>query len=184
MQTEITFAGFGGQGIIKAGVIVAMAASIYCGKNAVQTQSYGPESRGGACKSDVIISDVEIDFPKVDEPDVLVVMSQQAYSEYVEKVKKGGIIILDPDLVPEEKKLEEVKVFRVPATKMAEELGMKIVGNVIMLGAFAAITKIMKKEALAKAIKANVPKGMEELNLKAFNNGYAYGLKIAKRKLG
>lgn len=184
MRTEIIFTGFGGQGIIKAGVIVAMAASIYCGKHAVQTQSYGPESRGGACKSEVVISDLEIDFPKVNEPDVLVVMSQQAYNEYVGNVKKGGIIIIDPDLVPEEKKLEEVKVFRVPATRMAEELGMKIVGNVIMLGAFAAITKIVKKEALIKSIKANVPKGMEELNLKAFKKGYMYGLKIAKRNLG
>ncbi len=180
MRVEIRFAGFGGQGIIKSGIMTAMAACIYSGKHAVQTQSYGPESRGGACKSEVVISDGEIDFPKVTEPDVLVVMSQHAYNEYAESVKKGGIIILDPDMIPNEKKLENVKVFRVPATKMAEELGRRIVANVVMLGAFAAITKIVDKKALKEAIKANVPKGTEKLNSAAFEKGYEYGGKIAE----
>lgn len=180
MRVEIRFAGFGGQGIIKSGIMTAMAACIYSGKHAVQTQSYGPESRGGACRSEVIISDDEIDFPKVTEPDVLVAMSQYAYNEYAENVKKGGIIILDPDMVPNEKKLENVKVFRVPAVKMAEELGRRIVANVVMLGAFTAITKIVDKKAIEEAIKANVPKGTEKLNLKAFQKGYEYGGKIAE----
>jgi len=180
MRIEIRFAGFGGQGIIKSGIMTAMAACIYSGRRAVQTQSYGPESRGGACKSEVVISDDEIDFPKVTEPDILVVMSQHAYNEYVESVKKGGIIILDPDMIPNEKKVEGVKVFRVPATKMAEELGRKIVANVVMLGAFAAITGIVDKEAFRKSIKVNVPKGTEELNLNAFEKGYEYGKNLLK----
>lgn len=180
MRVEIRFAGFGGQGIIKSGIMTAMAACIYSGKHAVQTQSYGPESRGGACKSEVVISDGEIDFPKVTEPDVLVAMSQHAYNEYAENVKKGGIIIIDPDMIPSEKKLENVKVFRVPATKMAEELGRRIVANVVMLGAFAAIAKIVDKKALKEAIKANIPKGTEKLNLTAFEKGYEYGEKIAE----
>jgi len=180
MRIEIRFAGFGGQGIIKSGIMTAMAACIYSGRHAVQTQSYGPESRGGACKSEVVISDDEIDFPKVTEPDILVAMSQHAYNEYVESVKKGGIIILDPDMIPNEKKVEGVKVFRVPATKMAEELGRKIVANVVMLGAFAAITGIVDREAFRESIKVNVPKGTEELNLKAFEKGYQYGKNLLK----
>ncbi len=96
MRVEVRFAGFGGQGIIKSGIIVAAAASIHSDKNAVQTQSYGPESRGGACKSEVVISEEDIDFPKVVEPDVLVVMSQAAYNDYADDVKPGGTVILDP----------------------------------------------------------------------------------------
>jgi 2-oxoglutarate ferredoxin oxidoreductase subunit gamma len=180
MRVEIRFAGFGGQGIIKSGIMVAAAACIYGGKNAVQTQSYGPESRGGACKSEVVIADDEIDFPKVTEPDILVVMSQHAYNEYAENVKKGGIIILDPDMIPSERKLKGITVFRVPATRMAEELGRKIVANVVMLGAFTAITKMIDKEAIKESIRANVPKGTEELNLKAFEVGYEYGEKVAQ----
>jgi 2-oxoglutarate ferredoxin oxidoreductase subunit gamma len=179
MRVEVRFAGFGGQGIIKSGIMVAAAACIYSGKHAVQTQSYGPESRGGACKSEVVISDDEIDFPKVTEPDILVAMSQHAYNEYAENIKKGGTIILDPDMIPNEKKLEDVKVYRVPATKMAEELGRRIVTNVVMLGAFAAITKMIDKEAIKESIRANIPKGTEELNLAAFEKGYEYGKKIA-----
>ncbi|MEM3580484.1 MAG: 2-oxoacid:ferredoxin oxidoreductase subunit gamma, partial [Candidatus Bathyarchaeia archaeon] len=174
------FAGFGGQGIIKSGIMVATAACIYGGKHAVQTQSYGPESRGGACRSEVVIADDEIDFPKVTEPDILVVMSQHAYNEYAETVKKGGTIILDPDMIPNESEIEGVKVFRVPATRMAEELGRRIVANVVMLGAFAAITGIVDREALKESIKANVPRGTEELNLKAFEIGYEYGKKFVE----
>lgn len=180
MRTEVRFAGFGGQGIIKSGIILATAACIYSGKNAVQTQSYGPESRGGACKSEVVIAEEEIDFPKVVEPDVLVVMSQHAYNEYAESVKFGGTIILDPDMIPHEKDLSNVKVFRVPATKIAEELGRKIVANIVLLGAFVAITKLLDKDALKNAIKDNVPKGTEELNLDAFEKGYKYGENLLK----
>ncbi|MEM3666908.1 MAG: 2-oxoacid:ferredoxin oxidoreductase subunit gamma [Candidatus Bathyarchaeia archaeon] len=180
MRVEIRFAGFGGQGIIKSGIITAAAACIYAGKNAVQTQSYGPESRGGACKSEVVISEDEIDFPKVVEPDILVVMSQHAYNEYAEDVKSGGTVIIDSEMVPHEKELKNVKVFRIPATKIAEELGRKIVANIIMLGAFTAITNLLDKEAFREAIRANVPRGTEELNLAAFERGYEYGKNLLK----
>ncbi len=175
MRLEIRFAGFGGQGIIKSGIITAAAACIHSGKNAVQTQSYGPESRGGACKSEVVISEEEIDFPKVVEPDILVVMSQHAYNDYIDDVKSGGIVILDPDMVPREKELTKAKVFRVPATKIAEELGRRIVANIVMLGAFVAITNALDENALKESIKANIPKGTEELNLTAFRKGYDCG---------
>ncbi|MDH5624239.1 MAG: 2-oxoacid:acceptor oxidoreductase family protein, partial [Candidatus Bathyarchaeota archaeon] len=99
MRLEVRLAGFGGQGIISAGLMLAVAACIYEDRNAVQTRSYGPESRGGACKSEVVISDEKIDFPTVTEPDVLIVMSQEAYNAYVDTVKKGGTLLLDSDLV-------------------------------------------------------------------------------------
>jgi 2-oxoglutarate ferredoxin oxidoreductase subunit gamma len=175
MRLEIRFAGFGGQGIIKSGIITAAAACLYGGKNAVQTQSYGPESRGGACKSEVVISEEEIDFPKVVEPDILVLMSQHAYNDYIDEVKSEGTVILDPNMIPREKELKNMKVFRVPATKIAEELGRKIVANIVMLGAFVAITGAIDENALKESIKANIPKGTEELNLTAFKRGYEYG---------
>jgi len=175
MRIEIRFAGFGGQGIIKSGIITAAAASIHAGKNAVQTQSYGPESRGGACKSEVVISEEEIDFPKVVEPDILVLMSQHAYIDYVDDIKAGGTVILDPDMIPREKDSKNVKVFHVPATKIAEGLGRKIVANIVMLGAFVAITGVLDENAVREAVKDNVPRGTEELNLAAFQKGYEYG---------
>ena len=180
MRVEVRFAGFGGQGIIKSGIIVAAAAAIYGGKNAVQTQSYGPESRGGACKSEVVISEEEIDFPKVVEPEVIVLMSQHAYNEYAQDLKAGGTAIIDPDMIPNERDLKDVKVFRVPATKIAEELGRKIVANIVMIGAFIAITGMLDETAIKEAIKANIPKGTEELNLKAFQQGYEYGKTLVK----
>lgn len=180
MRFEIRFAGFGGQGIIKSGIIAAAAASIYGGKNAVQTQSYGPESRGGACKSEVVISAEEIDFPKVVEPDVGVIMSQHAYNDYADDMKAGGILILDPDMIPREKDLGNVRIFHVPATKIAEELGKKIVANIVMLGAFVAITKALDEDAVRESVKANIPKGTEELNLMAFQKGYDYGKNLVK----
>jgi 2-oxoglutarate ferredoxin oxidoreductase subunit gamma len=180
VRVEIRFAGFGGQGIIKSGIITAAAACIYGGKNAVQTQSYGPESRGGACKSEVVISEEEIDFPKVVEPDILVVMSQHAYNDYVSDVKAGGTVILDPDMIPREKDLQNIKVFRVPASKIAEGLGRKIVANIVMIGAFVAITNALDENAIKESVKANIPKGTEELNLAAFQKGYEYGKKLLK----
>ncbi|OGD46579.1 hypothetical protein A3K79_02940 [Candidatus Bathyarchaeota archaeon RBG_13_46_16b] len=180
MRIEIRFAGFGGQGIIKSGIITAAAASIHAGKNAVQTQSYGPESRGGACKSEVVISEEEIDFPKVVEPDILVLMSQHAYIEYVDDIKAGGTVILDPDMIPREKDSKNVKVFHVPATKIAEGLGRKIVANIVMLGAFVAITGVLDENAVREAVKDNIPMGTEELNLAAFQKGYEYGKTLAR----
>jgi 2-oxoglutarate ferredoxin oxidoreductase subunit gamma len=175
MRIEVRFAGFGGQGIIKSGIIVAAAASLHEGKNAVQTQSYGPESRGGACKSEVVISEEDVDFPKVVKPDVLVVMSQHAYNDYAEDLKPQGTIILDPDMIPHEIELKDVKVFRVPATKIAEELGRRIVANIVMIGAFTSLTGLLDSNAITKSIKENIPKGTEDLNLAAYQKGHDFG---------
>ncbi|MGQ9565260.1 MAG: 2-oxoacid:ferredoxin oxidoreductase subunit gamma [Candidatus Bathyarchaeales archaeon] len=178
MRLEVRVAGFGGQGIIRAGLIIAMAASLYEEKNAVQTQSYGPESRGGSCRSEVVISDDEIDFPKVTDPDILVVMSQAAYNRYAETLKSGGTLILDPDMIPQQQTMRDKRIYKVPATKMAEELGKTIIANVIMLGALTSITRIVDAESMKKAILGNIPKGTEKLNLDAFEKGYEYGKKV------
>lgn len=180
MRTEIRFAGFGGQGIIRSGLIVAMAACLYNDKNAVQTQSYGPESRGGSCRSEVVIADEEIDFPKVDNPDVVVVMSQEAYHKYVADAKKGATILVDPAMVTDRNDPPSAKVYDVPATKIAEEMGKTIIANVVMLGALSALTDIAPPEAMKKAILRNVPKGTEELNTTAFQKGYEYGERLKK----
>jgi len=182
MRLEIRVAGFGGQGIIRTGLILAMAACIHGNRNAVQTQSYGPESRGGACKSEVVISNEEIDFPKVLEPDVLIAMSQEAYNTYVDSVKKGGTILLDPDLVQKQKASSGIQVSKVPATRIAEELGKTIVANVVMLGAFASVTNLIDVETLRKSVLDNVPKGTEKLNLAAFEKGFNYGKRLLKEK--
>jgi len=180
MRKEVRFAGFGGQGIIRAGLMLAMASSIYAGKNAVQTQSYGPESRGGSCKSEVVISDEEIDYPKVDDPDVLVVMSQEAFNTYAKTVKPNGTLIFDPNMVPRHEFKGNARVFMVPSTKIAEELGKTIVANVVMLGALVAITDLTSAEAFKNSLLSNIPKGTEKLNLTAFEKGYEYGRKLLK----
>jgi len=178
MRIEVRLAGFGGQGIIRAGLMLAMAACIHGDKNAVQTQSYGPESRGGSCKSEVVISDEEIDYPKVVEPDVLVVMSQEAFTTYAETLKPNGTLLLDPDMVPRHEFEGNARVFMVPSTKIAEELGKTIVANVVMLGALVATTGITSLEAFKNSLLGNIPKGTEKLNLTAFEKGYEYGKKL------
>jgi 2-oxoglutarate ferredoxin oxidoreductase subunit gamma len=175
MRLEIRIAGFGGQGIIRAGLMLAKAAAIHSDKNAVQTQSYGPESRGGACRSEVVIADEEIDFPKITEPDVLITMSQEAYDTYIDTLKNGGTILLDSDLVAKEKTTPGIHVFRVPATKIAEEVGKTIVANVVMLGALASLTNLVNRDAIEKSILSTIPKGTEKLNLGAFRKGFDYG---------
>lgn len=180
MRVEIRIGGFGGQGIIRTGLILATASCVYGDKNAIQTASYGPESRGGRCKSEVIISDEDIDFPKVEYPDILVAVSQEAYLQYVDDLKENGILIVDPDLVPNQRENLKVRMYEVPATKIAEGLGKKIVANVVMIGAFAAITNLFGVEHLKESIKRNVPKAVIELNLKAFKKGYEYGKTLVK----
>ncbi len=182
MRNEVRFAGFGGQGIIRSGIILSMAACIFSQKNAVLTQSYGPESRGGSCKSEVVISDEEIDFPKVDEPGVTVIMSQEAYHKYSKAGKKGGVVLLDPDMVKDRNDLPDIRVYEVPATRIAEEIGKAIVANVVMLGALAAVTGLVTPEALKKAVLRNVPAGTEKQNIAAFEKGYEYGKYIGRWK--
>jgi len=174
-RTEIRLSGFGGQGIILSGYIVGKAAAIYDKKQATFTQSYGPESRGGACSAQVIISDEPVHYPHLIAPSVLVVMSQEAYNKYAPTLREGAVLIVDEDLVEVHDLPKGVKLFSIPATRLAEELGRKIVANIVMLGFFAAVTDVASVEALREAVRTSVPKGTEELNLEAFEKGYQYG---------
>ena len=178
-REEIVLGGFGGQGIILAGYIAGEAASIYDKKNATFTQDYGPEARGGACRAQVVISEGEISYPFVEKPTVLAVMSQEAYTKYSPLLSEGGILIIDDSMVKVDKK-ESRKFYSIPATKMAQELGRSAVANIVMLGFLTAVTKLISLDAMKKAVLDSVPKGTEELNMKALTAGYEYGLKQAK----
>jgi 2-oxoglutarate ferredoxin oxidoreductase subunit gamma len=175
MRTEIRFGGFGGQGVISAGVITGRAATIYDEKHAVLTQSYGPEARGGACNANVVISDERISYPEVTTPDLLILMSQEAFSLFADNLVDDGCLIVDKDLVEFEEVREGLRCFEVPATRIAEELGNKIVANVVILGAMVSLSDVISREAMLAAVKASVPERFIELNQRAFEAGYEYG---------
>lgn len=181
----VRFSGFGGQGIVLSGYIFGNAA-VEDGKNALQTQSYGSESRGGACRSDVVISDGEIHELAPIQVDVLVSMSQSAYEKYRPDLRDKGLLVVDNDLVTVNEKLEKSKKTEyhgIPATDIAfKKFGRKIMGNVVMLGYITAITDILSKDSLRDVIKTNVPKGTGGINLKAFEEGYKLGLKEVSGK--
>jgi 2-oxoglutarate ferredoxin oxidoreductase subunit gamma len=170
MRVEILFAGFGGQGIITSAVIFGKAAAIYGEKYAVQTQSIGPEARGGAARSAVILDDAEILYPKVTDPDIYVIMSQDSFDKYGIKAKQNAIMVLDSGLVHDR---PNCTYYEIQATRVAkEELGRVIVANIIMLGALVAATGVIEREALKQGILTSVPKGTEELNMKAMTQGF------------
>lgn len=177
--TEIKFGGFGGQGIILAGMIVGKAAALYDNKEATLTQAFGPEARGSACSAQVVISDERILYPYVAHPHYMVLMSQDAYARFSPQLAPGGSLIIEQDLVTPEPLPGGAKVFRVPATRIAEELGRKMVLNIVMVGFFVAVTKILNPEAVRKAVEDSVPKGTADLNLKAFDRGFEWAKRIA-----
>lgn len=168
---EMRFAGTGGQGIILASIILAEAA-LLDGKNCIQTQSYGPEARGGASKSEVIISDDIIDYPKVQKPDILAVLSQKAYNMYKNDLKSDGIVIADNSIIVNDNEVN--KVISLPIIETAKnDVGSLFTANIVLLGAVAELTRIVSKESLLKAIIQKVPKDTEKLNKTAFEAGYS-----------
>ena len=177
MRKDIRIAGFGGQGIILAGIVIGKAASLYDNLFAVQTQSYGPEARGGASKTEVVISDSEIDYPKVQKPDIFIAMSNEALMAYLDDLKDGGTLIVDPDMIKEEEILPFIKehninYYKAPVTRTAaEKIGLSIVANIVMVGAITRITKVVSEEAARNAVAASVPPGTEEKNIAAFEAG-------------
>jgi len=169
MRHEIRFSGFGGQGIILAAVILGRAAALYDGKNAVQTQVYGPEARGGASMSAVIIDDEPILYPEVSVPDIYVIMSQEGFERYGADAPKNSVMLVDPDMVEGR---PECTFHEIPATSEARNtLGKVIVANIVMLGALIAATGIVSGAAIEKAVLDSVPKGTEKLNMSALRRG-------------
>ncbi|MDQ7779326.1 MAG: 2-oxoacid:acceptor oxidoreductase family protein [Planctomycetota bacterium] len=177
-HAEIRLSGFGGQGIILAGQIVGKAVSVFEDRNATLTQNYGPESRGGACCAQVVMSDEEIAYPDIVEPDVFVAMSQEAYNKYYEDVKPNGLSIIDEDLVVPKAVKSGGRLLKMPATRLADGMGKKFVANIVMLGFLAAVSDTVSTDALKEAVKSSVPKGTEELNMKAFQLGYDHGKRL------
>jgi 2-oxoglutarate ferredoxin oxidoreductase subunit gamma len=173
---EVRLSGAGGQGLVTAGMILAYAA-ILDGKNAVQTQVYGPESRGGACRSEVILSDVEIDYPQVTFPDLCLVMSQESYDRFGDDIKPGGTLIVDNTLIEEKDDLGDIRVFSSPITEITKrELGKTIVANMVALTVLNEVVELVDPESLLKAILTRVPDKYADLNKDAFE----LGKKIAK----
>lgn len=170
---EVRLSGEGGQGIVLAGVILAEAAAIYDGKNATQTQVYGPESRGGASKAEVIISDEEIDYPKAMAVDLLLALTQAAADKYGHDLKPSGILVVDSTKVTRVPN-GEFAVYRLPIIDTAKDtVGKAMVANIVSLGVIAGLSKIVSSEAIQRAVLARVPKGTEELNRRALEAGFA-----------
>ncbi|MCS7265349.1 MAG: 2-oxoacid:acceptor oxidoreductase family protein [Armatimonadetes bacterium] len=177
-RREVLIAGFGGQGIVLAGYILGKAAAVCESKEATLVQSYGPESRGGACKAEVVISEEQIDFPRASNPEAMVIMAQEAYHAYAAKRQPHCLLIIDEDLVDPNEEKPGMKLLKIPATRLAERLGRKIVANMVMLGFLTGVTGIVSPEAMREAIRTSVPRGTEDLNLKAFETGYEYAQKF------
>ena len=176
--TEIRIAGFGGQGVILAAAIVGKAAALFQGGFATMTQSFGPEARGGSSSAQVILSNEPILYPYVTQPDILVVMSQEAYTRFAPQLKPGGILITEQELVRLDHHPQGLRTYAVPATRLAEELGRKVVLNIVMVGFFGAVTKLLEGDSLRKAVADSVPPALQKLNLQAFDKGYEYGSEL------
>jgi 2-oxoglutarate ferredoxin oxidoreductase subunit gamma len=174
--TEIRLSGFGGQGVILSAIVIGKAGCIYENGYSTMTQAFGPEARGGACSAQVILSNEPILYPYVTQPDILVTMSQEAYMLFAPQLKEDGILIIEQDLVRIDKLPAGVRVYSLPATRLAEELGKRMVMNIVMVGFFAAVTELLKPDALRDAIADSVPPAFRELNVKAFDKGFEYGM--------
>jgi 2-oxoglutarate ferredoxin oxidoreductase subunit gamma len=175
LLTEIRVAGFGGQGVILAATVIGKAASIYQGAYATMTQNFGPEARGGSSSAAVVLSGEPIAYPYVAQPDVLVVLSQEAYTRFVPELKPGGTLIIEQDLVRIGALPSGIRLYSVPATRLAEELGRRMVLNIVLVGFFGAVTTLLDPQSLRQAVASSVPEAFRDLNLRAFDKGYEYG---------
>ncbi len=174
-RMEVRVTGFGGQGVILAGHIIGQAVALYQDRYAALAQNYGPEARGSACRADVILSGDPIDYPAVFNPQLLLVLSQDGYTQHKRHLREGGLLIYDEGLVRPEADAR-VAHAGIPATRFAQEAGHKIMANIAMLGFLTALTDVVGLDEMTKAVSASVPPGTDAKNLKAFQLGYDYGL--------
>lgn len=178
-RKEVMFGGFGGQGVVTAGFITGRAAVVYDSREATLTQVYGPEARGSACYSGVVISEGDISYPYLLDPEIMVIMSQEAYEKFLPRLQEGGVLIVDSTIVKPDELAEKCQLYKVPATETAEKLGRRIVANVILLGFLGKIWDAVSVEALQEAVKDRVPRRYLDLNLSAFQAG----VKLAEEAL-
>jgi 2-oxoglutarate ferredoxin oxidoreductase subunit gamma len=176
MERNIRICGFGGQGVILAGEIIGTAVAVFDGLECVQSQSYGPEARGGASRTEVKVSDRKIGYPRLTKCDIIMALSQEAFDTYKKDLTDDAIVIIDPDMVRKfELERKNRRFYKVQGMKIANELGKKIVFNIIMVGALTAITEVSSKENILKAVLEAVPPKTIDLNKKAFELGYEAG---------
>ena len=182
---EIKFSGFGGQGIVRCALITGAAVALHDNKFATMTQSFGPEARGGACQTQLIISESRVLYPYCTTPGVLVALSQEAYDKYEPGLVDGGILIIEEELVNPSGDPKRVKFYTVPATRIAEEVGNRLFTNLVVLGFFTAVTGAVSPDAMKKALPGLVPDRFLAKNIQAFDKGYQHGLEaVSKQKKG
>jgi len=178
MLTELRIAGFGGQGVILAAHIIGNAVTLVDKGYATMTQNYGPEARGGAASAALVLSSDPVLYPYLTHPDILIAMSLEAYTRFAPEVKENGFLLVEEDLVQLDAlpQVPHCRIYGIPATRFAEELGKKMVLNVVMVGFFGAVTGLISPEALRKAVADSVPAAFQELNLRAFDKGFEFGV--------
>jgi 2-oxoglutarate ferredoxin oxidoreductase subunit gamma len=174
---ELRVTGFGGQGVIRTGMIIGKALSLHAGMHATLTQSFGPEARGSACSAQVVIDDVPVTYPYITGTDFLIAMSQEGYAKNVGNLRDEGTLVIEKDLVVTDPEIDR-KTFAIPATRIAEDLGVKIAANLVMIGFFVGVTRICELQAVKDAIPGTVPGRFLELNLRALQEGYDYAEKV------
>ena len=174
-RREIRITGYGGQGIILTGYIFGKAAAIFDDRYSTMTQSFGPEARGSACASALVVDEEVIAYPYLRQTDVLIALSREGYEKYIDELNQdGGILIYDLDMVEPQELKGTIKKYGVPAARLAEELGKRIVQNIVVVGFATAATELVAKEAARKAVESSVPEALVDLNLQAFEKGYEY----------
>lgn len=179
MQKQIIITGFGGQGVILAGRIIGKAAALGDKLESTLVQSYGPESRGGACSVQVTIADAPIFYPYITHPDILVCLSHAGYEKYGDFLKEDGALIVDQDLV---RPKETAACFAIPATRFAEEMGLKMMANIVMIGFFLGITKVVTLSSARRTVSESVPAKTLETNMNAFQRGWEFALSTLKSR--
>jgi len=172
-RTDIRITGFGGQGVVLAGHIIGHACAICADRHATMIQSFGPEARGSSCSATLVVADSEVLYPYIGRPQILVAMSGDGYQKYRDELRDDGLLVYEQDLVKPEFK-EGQQAFGVPSTRIAESLGRAIVQNIVMVGFFAGVSRLVPEEAMREAVLDSVPPGTEELNIKAFEQGLEY----------
>jgi len=173
-RCEVRITGYGGQGIILTGYIFGKAAAIYDARHSTMTQSFGPEARGSACSASLVLDDQVIAYPYLRQTDVLIALSREGYDKYESELKDDGILVYDQDLVEPKPPRGNIKMYGVPAARIAEELGKRIVQNIVVVGFATAATGVVGKEAARQSVESSVPSALVDLNLKAFEKGYEY----------
>lgn len=182
-REEIRVSGFGGQGVILTAHIIGKAATLFAGRHATMTQAFGPEARGSACSAQVVLDDTPVLYPYVRKTDILVAMSQEAFTKFFPELSEDGLLIYESDLVKTGKIPEKVRRFSIPATRLAEQnLGRTLFTNIVMIGFFGSVSSLFDQKALRDAVQDSVPKGTETMNLKAFDTGWAFGVEAMGRK--